>query len=112
MPVYQLPEQHIFPVSEAERNGLLGIGGDYIRKLFKAYHSGIFPWYSEGQPILWFAPNPRFVLPVDEFHVSRSLKKKMLDHHPLKLITTAFSQVIEHCSMFPNHVMVLGSQKK
>ncbi len=103
MPVYQLPEQHIFPpVSEAERNGLLGIGGDlHPDRLFKAYHSGIFPWYSEGQPILWFAPNPRFVLPVDEFRVSRSIKKNVRSSSFEIRINTAFAEVIEHCSEFP-----------
>lgn len=103
MPVYQIPEQHIFPpVSEAERNGLLGVGGDLSpERLFKAYQSGIFPWYSEGQPILWFAPNPRFVLPVDQFRFSRSIKKNVQSDSFEIRINTSFYSVIEHCSEFP-----------
>lgn len=103
MPVYQLPDQHIFPpVSEAERNGLLGIGGDlHPDRLFKAYQNGIFPWYSEGQPILWFAPNPRFVIPMKCFRFSRSVKKNVKSNTFEIRINTAFEKVIEHCSAFP-----------
>ena len=77
MPVYRLSKELLFPPAEnAEVNGLLGYGGDLQpERLLLGYRRGIFPWYSEGQPILWFSPDPRFVLPVDEFRVQRSLKK-------------------------------------
>ena len=77
MTIYRLPEEHIFPpVSEAEPNGLLGVGGDLNPdRVMKAYSSGIFPWYSRNQPILWFAPNPRFVIFPEELKIQRSLKK-------------------------------------
>ena len=64
MPVYRIPEKHIFPHPElAEAGGLLGVGGDLDpERVLLGYSMGIFPWYSEGQPILWFSPDPRFVL--------------------------------------------------
>ena len=62
----------------AEPNGLLAAGGDLSPdRLLVAYRSGIFPWYSEGQPILWWSPDPRMVLYVDELRVSRSLRKRV-----------------------------------
>ena len=68
------------PVSEAEYNGLLGLGGDlHPDRLLLVYNSGIFPWYSQGQPILWFSPDPRFVLIPQEFRISRSLKSSSSD---------------------------------
>ena len=61
-----------------EPNGLLAAGRDLgVRRLTEAYRSGIFPWYSEGQPVLWWSPSPRMVLFLDEFAVSRSLRKTM-----------------------------------
>src|SRR5262245_15720600 len=58
----------------AHTSGLLAIGGDLSpERLLDAYSRGIFPWYSEGEPILWWSPDPRFVLDLDRFHVSRSL---------------------------------------
>ena len=70
---------HQFPkVSEAleEPDGLLAVGGDLsAERLLEAYRNGIFPWYEEDQPILWWSPNPRCVLYPDQLHISRSLKK-------------------------------------
>ena len=61
MPVYQLSDKLLFPPAElAEKDGLLAIGGDLSpERLLLAYSSGIFPWYSEGDPILWWSPSPR-----------------------------------------------------
>ena len=102
MTIYRLPSEHIFPpVSEAEPNGLLGVGGDLDpERVIKAYRSGIFPWYSEGQPILWFAPNPRFVLFPEEFKIQRSLRKVVRKELFEIRINTSFDKVIEHCSKF------------
>lgn len=77
MPVYFLDESISFPEPEmAESSGLLAIGGDLSsHRLLLAYSSGIFPWYSEGQPILWFSPDPRLILDPVKFNPSRSLKK-------------------------------------
>jgi leucyl/phenylalanyl-tRNA--protein transferase len=59
-----------------EPNGLLAAGGDLCaERLIQAYRHGCFPWYQEGQPILWWSPDPRNVLPPQEVHISRSLAK-------------------------------------
>lgn len=82
-----------------EPNGLLAVGGDLsIERLLTAYRSGIFPWYSNGQPILWWSPNPRAVLYLDKLKISRSLKKTLRkDNYELRL-DSAFMQVIDACA--------------
>jgi len=77
MPVYFLNESISFPPPQlAESSGLLAIGGDLSSsRLLLAYSMGIFPWYSEGQPILWFSPEPRLILYPEKFSPGRSLKK-------------------------------------
>lgn len=90
----------MFPDPEqADASGLLGVGGDLDPdRVMLAYRSGIFPWYSEGQPILWWSPDPRTVLFLDELHVGKSLAKTMRKGHYRVTIDTAFSQVIEACA--------------
>ena len=75
MPVYQLTDDLVFPdPSMAEKDGLLAVGGDLsIERLLLAYSNGIFPWYEEGSPILWWALNPRMVLILENFKVPKSL---------------------------------------
>ena len=64
------------PASEAP--GLLAAGGEITReRLVEAYSRGVFPWYSQGQPVLWWSPDPRMVLPVEEFRLSASLRKTL-----------------------------------
>ena len=77
MPVFQLDESISFPPPQmAREDGLLAVGGDLSpERLLLAYHLGIFPWYSPGEPILWWSPDPRLVLYPAELKVSRSLKK-------------------------------------
>jgi leucyl/phenylalanyl-tRNA---protein transferase len=77
MPVYQLPDEILFPPGDhAMKSGLLAVGGDLSpERLLAAYREGIFPWYAEGEPILWWSPDPRFVLPPDELRVSRSMRQ-------------------------------------
>jgi leucyl/phenylalanyl-tRNA--protein transferase len=77
MPVYRLPEAIVFPPAEcAVRSGLLAVGGDLSpERLLAAYREGIFPWYAEGEPILWWSPDPRFVLFPGELRVSRSMRQ-------------------------------------
>lgn len=77
MPIIRLGAGRDFPPAErAGREGLLAVGGDLSpRRLLRAYGRGIFPWYEEGQPILWWSPNPRFVLFPGEFHCGATLKK-------------------------------------
>lgn len=99
MPVYRIPAAHLFPdPSDAEPDGLLGVGGDLDpRRLLLGYSMGIFPWYSEGQPILWFSPDPRFVLPPAELVVPRSLAKVMRQRRFEIRLDTAFEEVIRGC---------------
>lgn len=77
MPVFQLTNDSVFPpVHWATKIGLLAVGGDLsFRRLLDAYRHGIFPWYSEAEPILWWAPDPRFVLFPEELKVSRSMRQ-------------------------------------
>jgi len=89
------------PVEQAldEPNGLLAAGADLSpRRLLDAYRHGIFPWYSEGQPILWWSTHPRMVLFTDEMHISESLRK-VLRKRPFEVrINTAFRAVMEQCA--------------
>jgi len=95
----------VFPPIEAaldEPNGLLAAGGDLSpSRVLAAYRRGIFPWFGAGQPILWWSPDPRMVLYVDEFRVSRSLGKRVRRHDFEIRIDTAFNDVIELCAQAP-----------
>jgi leucyl/phenylalanyl-tRNA--protein transferase len=101
MPIKMLNNQYIFPPLDfAEEDGILAIGGDLAQeRLLLAYQSGIFPWYSTNSPILWWSPDPRFVLFLDEFHCSKSLKKVL--NKKIFTITAdeSFSEVIRNCSL-------------
>lgn len=103
MPVYQLGENIIFPNPEnAGNDGLLAFGGDLSEnRLLEAYKSGIFPWYSEGQPILWWSPNPRMVLfPVD-FKRYKSLKQVVSSQKFDITFDSSFKEVITSCAVIP-----------
>ena len=85
-----------------EPEGLLAAGGDLsIERLTTAYKSGIFPWYSEGEPILWWAPDPRFVLYPEQLKISRSLSKNVRNNNFEIRMDTAFEQVISICASQP-----------
>ena len=89
------------PVSKALRspNGLLCAGGDLSpERLIDAYSHGIFPWFSEGDPILWWSPDPRMVLFPDELKISRSLRKTLARGAYETRVDTAFGAVIEQCA--------------
>jgi len=79
--------------------GLLAAGGDLsLNRLLKAYRSGIFPWYENGQPILWWSPDPRGVFFLDKFHISRSLRRA-LRKHPWKVTFDGdFKQTVLACA--------------
>jgi leucyl/phenylalanyl-tRNA--protein transferase len=91
-----------------EASGLKGLvaagGGLSVERLLEAYSHGMFPWYSEGQPVLWWSPTPRMVLEVQNFKLHRSLRKTLqkFTQTPSASITfdTAFDRVIEHCAAF------------
>jgi leucyl/phenylalanyl-tRNA--protein transferase len=98
------PDAPFPPLSAAlaEPNGLLAAGGDLSpERLIAAYRRGIFPWFSAGQPILWWSPDPRMVLYVDEFRTSRSLAKRVRRHEFELRIDTAFRDVIDSCATMP-----------
>lgn len=82
-----------------EPNGLLAAGGDLRpERLLAAYRHGCFPWYQEGQPLLWWSPDPRTVLFPDELHVSRSLRKRMRHGDYQVTFDKAFAEVIQGCA--------------
>ena len=86
-------------LAETEPNGLLAIGGDLSKeRLLSAYRHGIFPWYSPGQPILWWSPAPRMVLYPGEFHVSRSLRRTLRRGALRISVNQAFAEVIKACA--------------
>lgn len=91
-----------FPPVERARDdlgGLLAAGGDLgPQRLLDAYSRGIFPWYSDDEPILWWSPDPRMVLYVDEFHVSRSLMRRMRKGEYEMRVDTAFEAVMRACA--------------
>lgn len=101
MAIYQLQEDsYVFPnPSLAEADGLLAVGGDLsVGRLIEAYHRGIFPWYEKGSPILWWSPDPRFILMPGDFHVAKSLKKTLRKKEFLVTFDKNFRGVIEGCS--------------
>lgn len=100
MPVFKLPKDIVFPLPDfAEPSGLLAVGGDLsIPRLLAAYKAGIFPWYSEDEPILWWAPSPRLVLFPDEFHLSRRLARTLKKKYFSITANSAFEQVIKKCA--------------
>lgn len=82
-----------------EPNGLLAVGGDLRpERLLKAYSCGIFPWYEEGQPILWWSPDPRMCLRPEQVIISRSLRKLIRKQHFQITMDCAFSAVIHLCA--------------
>ena len=103
MPVFRLNARLAFPPPDlADESGLLAVGGDLRpERLLLAYSLGIFPWYSEGLPILWYSPDPRLVLESGELVVSRSLRKTMRRGQYRVTLDTAFEQVIRACAEVP-----------
>ncbi|WP_126455219.1 leucyl/phenylalanyl-tRNA--protein transferase [Sulfuriflexus mobilis] len=82
-----------------EPDGLLAFGGSLsVQRLLHAYQQGIFPWYSEGQPIMWWSPDPRMVLFPADLKVSRSLRKTLKKKYYTLTLDTAFAEVVEACA--------------
>ena len=102
MPVFHLNKQLKFPpVQLSEPDGLLAEGGDLsVERLLLAYRSGIFPWYDEP-PILWWSPDPRFVLFPDELKVSASMKQVLKKQQFRISFNEDFAAVIARCSSIP-----------
>ncbi len=94
------------PLTDAltEPNGLIAIGGDLsAARLLSAYKQGIFPWFSEGEPIMWWSPDPRMVLFPDELKISASLKKTLRKNLFELRFNTAFREVMTACSEAPRY---------
>jgi leucyl/phenylalanyl-tRNA--protein transferase len=92
--------EYIFPSPEkATREGIVCAGGNLSRGLvLSAYRQGIFPWYDDSSPILWWSPDPRFVILPSTFHVPRSARKLGKDEGWTYSLDTAFPEVIENCA--------------
>jgi leucyl/phenylalanyl-tRNA--protein transferase len=99
MPVYRLPDEILFPpVERAIRSGLLAVGGDLSPgRLLAAYREGIFPWYLAGEPILWWSPDPRFVLFPPELRISRSMRQFLKKESIRITFDQDFAAVIAAC---------------
>jgi leucyl/phenylalanyl-tRNA--protein transferase len=100
VPIYQLTDELAFPhPSLAAPSGLLAVGGDLRpERLILAYRHGIFPWYSEGRPILWWCPSPRLVLRPTDLHVGRSLQKAIRRGTYRITCDRAFLDVMTRCA--------------
>lgn len=101
MPLFRLSRKLDFPPAWLARSdGLLCIGGDLsYKRLLLAYKNGIFPWFSNEEPILWWSPEPRLVLFPKDIHISRSLKKKIKKKSYRITVNRAFEQTIVSCAM-------------
>ena len=100
MPIAILgPESDFPPLSEAEPEGILALGGDLSpERLLRAYAAGIFPWFGAGDPILWWSPDPRFVLRPEQLHVPASLRR-LLRKEPFRFTCDReFESVIAACA--------------
>jgi len=98
MPVFKLTEELIFPHPSLAEEGVLAVGGDLsAERLLLAYQNGIFPWYNEGEPIIWHAPDPRFVLFPERFKKSKSLKQLIKKALYKCSINNDFENVIRNC---------------
>lgn len=97
----QIRYELVFPdPCEADENGIVAYGGDLSpSRLLLAYRSGIFPWYSRGDPILWWSPDPRLILNLEDFKLRKSLQKRM--KHFKITFNTAFAEVMRHCASVP-----------
>ena len=100
MAVFRLTEHIGFPPTElAEENGLLAIGGDLsAERILAAYEQGIFPWYSEGDPLLWWFTAPRLVLFPDELNISKRLQRYYRNTKQIFTVDESFNDVIWACA--------------
>ncbi len=97
--VYLTSELWFPEASTAGEEGLLAVGGDLSpQRLLLAYHSGIFPWFESGEPILWWSPDPRMVLFPDRLKVSKSLSKTIRKQEFKVTVNEQFEEVITHCA--------------
>lgn len=99
MPVLLTDDISFPPHALSDKNGLLAIGGDLSpERLICAYEKGIFPWYSDDTPVLWWSPDPRLVLEPSNLHISKSLKRVLKNKKYQVTFDKAFSRVINKCA--------------
>ena len=103
MPVFRLSEELVFPDPHlAEPDGLLAVGGDLSpERLWLAYHHGIFPWFEEENPILWWSPDPRMVLWPDRLRISKSMRQVLRQDRFRVTFDQDFAGVIRQCRTLP-----------
>ncbi|MCL2706410.1 MAG: leucyl/phenylalanyl-tRNA--protein transferase [Spirochaetaceae bacterium] len=90
------------PVENARLDGLLAVGGNLSPGVvISAYKQGVFPWFSEGDPILWWSPDPRYVLFPEKLHISKSLKRDLKKNLFNVFFNTRFNEIIEACRNIP-----------
>lgn len=102
MPIFRLDEKEIyFPdPTLAEEDGLLAVGGDLsLNRLLLAYSNGIFPWYNDDDPILWWCPKERFIIKPSEIHVSKSMKKFFRKHQIEAVLNRDFQDTVHRCRL-------------
>ena len=99
MPIFALSDDLLFPDPKLAEDGLLAVGGDLsAERLILAYKKGIFPWYNPGDPILWWSPNPRFVLFPEELKVSKSMRPYFNQKKYSVTFDSSFEAVIDNCA--------------
>ena len=103
--MYLLSKDLVFPpVQLANKDGLLAIGGDLsLERLLLAYKSGIFPWYCQGEPIIWYSPDPRMVLFPNQLKVSKSMQKFIQKGEFNITFNQNFHEVISNCKSIPRN---------
>ncbi|NLX17764.1 MAG: leucyl/phenylalanyl-tRNA--protein transferase [Desulfobulbus sp.] len=106
MPVFRLIDEPLFPSPDlAEPDGLLAVGGDLEpARLLAAYSQGIFPWFSQGDPILWWSPAPRLVLFPEEFHLPQRLRRTIRAGAFTVSADTVFAEVVHGCATAPGRL--------
>jgi len=99
MPIYRLTDEPLFPDPEkASDEGIVAVGGDLSpQRLVNAYANGIFPWFSQGDPLIWWSPDPRMVLFPKKIKLSKSLQKTLKTGKFDLKVDTAFEEVISNC---------------
>jgi leucyl/phenylalanyl-tRNA--protein transferase len=99
LPIYLLTDKLNFPPVEGAEDGIVAIGGDLSpERLLLAYQKGIFPWYSDDEPIIWHSPEDRFVLLPDELHISKSMQRVLNSDRFKVTFDTDFPFVIQQCA--------------
>lgn len=102
MPIYQLTDDVIFPPIQGAEDGIVAVGGDLLpERLLLAYKSGIFPWFNEGDPVVWWSPDPRCVIFPEQLHVSRSMQRVLSKGEFSVTFNKDFEGVIAQCKKTP-----------